>query len=406
MRSSTSSSVWPISPSFPLIRTLKASALLLAMAVIGASTASPLGAQKRPMTILDLIAIPSVSSPHLSPDGSRLVYVKSEADWEENLTISHLFMVNADGSGTTQLTYGKEGQSNPSWSPDGQWIAFTARRGEEEATQIHLLPSGGGEARPLTNHETSVSSLSWSPDGTSLYFTASDPKTEEEKEKEKLRDDVYAFDENFEQVHLWKVDVETGEETPITSGDYSVGQYSVSRDGGRIAHMRAKSPLFADAQWAEVWLMDANGSASLQLTTDTVPQGSPQLSPDGRWVLFTADSNEEFDFYYNDKIFLISATGGEARVLLPDFSGAIDQATWSADGRSIVFRANIGLREELYKVDVESRALTRLTEGDHAVGSAGYDPANGLAAFTVQTATNPGDIWTMDVDGSGADLNG
>ena len=77
--------------------------------------ASPLHAQKRPMTILDLMAVPSVGDPQISPDGTRLLYVKSEADWGENETVSHIFRVNSDGSGTIQLTYGKEGQSSPRW---------------------------------------------------------------------------------------------------------------------------------------------------------------------------------------------------------------------------------------------------------------------------------------------------
>ena len=358
-------------------------------------------AQKRPMTILDLIAVPSVSDPQLSPDGGHLVYVRSDADWEENRTVSHLFLVGADGSGTVQLTFGEEGESSPLWSPDGETVAFLARRGEGEGTQIYLLPMAGGEARPLTSHETSVRSISWSPDGRFLFFLAEDPRTDEEKRKEEVGDDVYAFDETYRQVHLWKIDVETGQETRITDGDFSVGQYRLSRDGGQVAHTRAPSPLYGDVQWGEVWLMGAEGDGPRQLTSDTVPQQGPELSPDGGWVLFRADANEDFDFYYNDKIFLVPATGGEARVLLPDFPGAIDDATWTADGRSIVFAANTGIREELFRVEVESGALTQLTEGDHAVGGGSYVPANGMMAFTVETSTNPGDVWTMDVDGGG-----
>jgi len=77
---------------------------------------SPVDAQKRPMTIVDLIQVPGVGDAQVSPDGTQLLYVKSEADWEANRTVSHIFRVNADGSGTVQLTYGEEGQSSPRWS--------------------------------------------------------------------------------------------------------------------------------------------------------------------------------------------------------------------------------------------------------------------------------------------------
>jgi dipeptidyl aminopeptidase/acylaminoacyl peptidase len=351
------------------------------------------------MTIMDLIGVPGVGDPQISPDGNQLLYVKSEADWGQDRTVAHIFRVNADGSGTIQLTYGKEGQSSPRWSPDGRQVAFTANRDDAEGTQIYLLSAGGGEARRVTSHATSVSSISWSPDGHFLYFLASDPLSPEEKKKQELKDDVYAFDENFQQTHLWKVEVADGGETRITEGDYTVGQYDLSRDGTLVAHMRAPSPLYGDAQAAEVWVMGADGTGGVQLTRDTVPQSSPQLSPDNRWVLFTADSNEDFDFYYNDKIFLVPAGGGEARVLLPELPYEVTGATWSGDGRAIFFTANTGVRHELFRVGVDSREVTQLTRGDHALGSWTYHPGNGMLAFTVDQRTNAGDIWVLATGG-------
>ncbi|MGM0670190.1 MAG: S9 family peptidase, partial [Gemmatimonadota bacterium] len=379
-------------------RALFLGAVLLTMAALSAVPAS---AQKRPMTILDLIDVPSVGDPQLSPDGSRVVYVRSEADWEENGTIGHLYLVNADGSGTTQLTFGQEGQSSPRWAPGGEHIAFLARRGDQEATQIHLLPTAGGEARPLTDHETAVGSIQWSPDGTFIYFLAEEPLTEEEKRKKELGDDVYAFDENYQQSHMWKVELETGEESRVTEGDFSVWDYALSRDGSMVALTRAPSPLLNDIQKVEVWVMEADGSDWAQLTNDTVPQYGPQLSPDNGTVLFTADSNQDFDFYYNDKIFLVPASGGDSDVLLPDFPGEITGATWGADGESIYFGANTGVRHDLFRAEVASRGITRLTEGDHAVGGISYHPQNGHAVFTVQHRTNAGDVWLMDADGGG-----
>ncbi len=375
-----------------LVRTLAALALL----------ASPAQAQKRPMTIVDLIGVPSVGDPRVSSDGSQLLFVRSEADWEENKTIGHIYRVNSDGSGMVQLTFGDEGQSSPRWSPDGAHIAFLASRDEEAGSQIHLLPTAGGEGRPLTSHETSVGSIQWSPDGRFIYFTATDPLTEEEERKKELGDDVYAFDENYKQEHLWKVEVATGEESRVTRGDFSVWDYTLSRDGTRVAMTRAPSPLLNDIQKVEVWVVGADGMGFRRLTNDTVPQYGPQLSPDNRTVLYTADSNGEFDFYYNDKIFLVPASGGDSEVLLPEFSGEITGATWRADGDAILFTANTGVRHEIYSADVDSRRITRLTEGDHTVGGPHYAPANGMAAFTVQHRTNNGDIWLMDVEDGGA----
>ena len=86
-----------------------------------------------------------------------------------------------------QLTNSTEGESEPRWSPDGAFIAFLSKRGDDEETQIYLLPTSGGEALALTEHASEVSDISWAPDGSSLYFLAGDAKTKEEKKKGSTR---------------------------------------------------------------------------------------------------------------------------------------------------------------------------------------------------------------------------
>ncbi|KPK74753.1 MAG: hypothetical protein AMS25_19175, partial [Gemmatimonas sp. SM23_52] len=208
------------------------------------------------MTIVDLINIPSLYDPRLSPEGSQLLYVLSEADWEKNRTVSHIWRVDVDGANTLQLTHGEDGEGSPRWSPDGELIAFLAERGEDEGSQIYLLKVAGGEAYPLTEHATGVSEISWSPDGAWIYFCATDEKSEEQKAREKKKNDVYALDEDYRQTHLWRVSVESGEEERVTEGEYSVLSYELSRDGDMVVYRRGPSPLFDDSDESELWVMD------------------------------------------------------------------------------------------------------------------------------------------------------
>ena len=143
----------------------------------------------RPMTLVDILNMPQISDPQLSPDGRRILFVESKADWKLNRRVGDIWRINADGSELTQMTTG--GASSPHWSPDGKSIAFIARRGAEDGvSQVFLISTSGGEARPLTMHATAVSNFSWSPDGSIIYFLASNPKSEEEKAREKSKDDV------------------------------------------------------------------------------------------------------------------------------------------------------------------------------------------------------------------------
>ena len=81
---------------------------------------------------------------------------------------------------------------------------------------------------------------------------------------------------------------------------------------------RMPSPLLEFSDRTEVWVMDANGSNAKQLTNNKVPEGNASLSPDGSTVLFTSGANEQGDIYYNDKLFLVPAAGGPAKILLPE----------------------------------------------------------------------------------------
>ena len=179
-----------------------AAAVLMLGATAGVRTQSP-----RPMSIVDLLNVPRLSDPQLSPGGKDVVYTRADADWKVGRRVSHIWRSPIDGGQPVQLTSGADGESGPRWSPDGRTIAFTAKRGDDEFAQIYLLPLDGGEARQLTKHASGVSELTWSPDGTALYFKAAEPKTADEKAREKARDDVYEYDENYKQTHIWKVDV-------------------------------------------------------------------------------------------------------------------------------------------------------------------------------------------------------
>ena len=355
---------------------------------------------QRAMTIVDLLNLPSLSDPRLSPDGQQILYVQSEADWKNDRRVTHIWRVNRDGSGTVQMTRGERGESSPRWSPDGRTIALVTRRDTDEANQIYLLSNAGGEARRLTKHETGVRSLTWSPDGALIYFVAAEPKTEDQKAKDKVKDDVYSFDENYQQDHLWKVTVASGAEERITSGDFSVSGYTLSRDGTRIAHHRTPNPLFGYADRGEVWVMNADGSAAVQLTKNSVSEGGAELSPDNSRVLFTAGANDKFETYYNANIFVIPAAGGPARDLTPAMGHEIESAEWSKDGRTIYFVANMGVHSELFEMPADGGTPKQLTDGRHALRGWTYDATLGRHVFGLDEPTNAGDIYTMAAGGA------
>ncbi len=384
------------------IRLRRLPVLVVAALVFASSLA--LAQEKRALTFLDTVELPTIQDPQLSPDGKQILFVMDKPDWKANRRIGHIYRIGTDGANQTQLTFGERGESNPRWSPGGKTIAFTARRDADTHNQIYLLSVDGGEARRLTNHSvapsTQIGNLTWSPDSLTIYFTASDAKSADEREKDRLQDDVYAFEENnFKQRHLWTTDLEGQTKRITEAADWSVGAYELSGDGRRIAMTRTPSPLLEFMARTELWVMDATGGNALQLTKNTVAESGAALSPDGSTVLFTADANEQFETYYNDKLFLIPAAGGTARVLLPDFAYQVENASWSKDGKSIYFTANMGIHNEVFRVDVASKQVTPITKGEHNLQGWAFSGDAGLHVFTRNTPQRPSEIYTLAAGG-------
>ncbi len=354
----------------------------------------------RPMTLVDVLNVPQITDPQLAPDGREILFVKAEANWKADKRIRHIWKINSDGSGLVEMTNGMDGEGNPRWSPDGKTVAFLAKRGDAEGNQIFLISPAGGEARALTHHATAVSDITWAPDGASLYFRAPDPKSDQQTAREKLKDDVFLFDENYQQQHLWNVTVDGKSERRITAGDYSVIAYRLSQDGTRIAYHRAPTPLLEDGDQSEVWVMESNGQDARQITHNQVPESDASLSPDNSLVLFLSQANSKFEPYYNAKLFIAPSQGGETRVVMPDLPYEVERAAWSKDGKAIFFLANMGVHSELFEVASTGGKPRQLTSGKHAINAWTFAGKAGEHVFTASEMSSPGEVWLADESGS------
>ena len=357
-------------------------------------TAGSLSAQRRAMTIVDLIDVPGVGDPRISPDGSEVLYVRTDTDWEANGTASHIWRVALDGTGAVQMTNGEGGESNPRWSPDGSRIAFVANRHDTEHSQVFVMPTTGGEASAVSEHPMPVSSISWSGDGEWIYFLAVDEKSDAEKAREAVNDNVFRYEEDKRPTGLWRVPSAGGAAERVTEAGLMVRGYSLSRDGAMLLVQLAPTALFDDLLNSELWVMGPDGSGGRQITDNRVGEVSAALSPDNGHALFIANTNDELsDFYFNQRLFVVPTDGGAPVSVLPGGRFDVNAAMWSRDGRTIFFRANTGVRQQLYSVPADASDAGRaeaVTAGDHTVGPGTTIPVRARTSTPSATRRMPG----------------
>jgi dipeptidyl aminopeptidase/acylaminoacyl peptidase len=140
-------------------------------------------AEKRLITPEDLWKVKRVGPPTISPDGKWCAVEVTTWNIEANDSASQIWLLSTDGKTQKQLTHfgepaalaagsGGGKNSNPKWSPDGKWIAFTSKRGGDDVPQIYVIAAEGGEARRVSNMPFAPSALKWSGDSSTVYCIA------------------------------------------------------------------------------------------------------------------------------------------------------------------------------------------------------------------------------------------
>jgi acylaminoacyl-peptidase len=355
------------------------------------------------------------TDPQISPSGDRIVYARTFMDKMEDRRASRLWVVNADGSGHRPITNPETNASQPRWSPSGDRVAYVAST--DDGAEIYVRWMDTGQTARLTQLAQSPSGLSWAPDGERMAFTKfvpadtkpfaempSPPREADWAERPDVitqtyyRSDGGGYEEKG-HTQIFTLPASGGTPRQITNGPYDHGGTPTWSPDGETLLLSANrhNDRRLDPLNTEVHAVDVASGTVTALTNRQGPDGDVALSPDGSTIAYTGFDDRE-QGYQVRKLYVMNRDGTNARLLTEGFGHDVQDPTFSANGRRIVFQY----------VDEGSAKIGSITLGgeqqviaDHVGGTSIGRPytsgsfslaANGRVAYTHATTQRPADV--------------
>lgn len=267
-----------------------------------------------------------------APDGRQFAFVRGYPDDGK----SAIVVANADGTGSRQLAVRTRplqfSLQGVSWSKDGRRIAATGVQDENVGEQVIIVDVASGQESVLHAPEwRTVSRVAWMPDGGGLLVNAQESAGESSNQ-------------------IFYVSYPSGAARRLTNDLTSYSGLSVGPDGTEFVAIR-------NERRAAIWTMSIGESASAsQITTDAAADEGAQgiaWTPDGRIVYTTEASG-------NPDIWIMNADGSR-RVQLTSNPGLDIAPRVTHDGRYIVFASDRDRAVRAWRMALDGSGATRLS---------------------------------------------
>ncbi len=348
------------------------------------------------ITVDDLWKIKRPSGLSLSPDGAQVVVGLTSYDMNENKASSALWQLSTFGGEPRQLTQCGEKDGQAAWSPDGKWIAFVAKRGDgknaDDEPQLYLIAPDGGEAKRITSQSTGVSGIKWFSDSKRLAFISwvwPDLKTEkaqairyQERKNDKVKAHVvehtvyrhwdhWLSDGRVPHVHVIDIGAEKGKCRDLFAGthyeltqfDTDHNDYDLSPDGKWIAFGFNPNDDKRDDQARQLIEMDVKtGKVQVLAKAARYNHHHPRYAPDGKTIaVLLNDYARSVDD--DSKLALIDRKTNKL-----SFVGAWDRLVgfplkWSADSQAIYFTADEYSRVSVWRWRLGEKSPVVVAQG-------------------------------------------
>ncbi|MFM7348706.1 MAG: S9 family peptidase [Erythrobacter sp.] len=392
---------------------------------------TPTAGPETRFTAHDLFALSMASDPQISPDGTRIAYVRVSNDIMTDRARRAIWLVDTRTGEQLPLA-GSSGEGDAfalRWSPDGTRLAYVATAAG--GAQLWVKWVKGGEAVRLTGLPNSPSGITWSPDGTQIAYSmlvegeglklgkAPEGKPEGAKWAEPLEvydllayraDGAGYLKPGFEKLFI--IPATGGAPRQLTFGEYhDGGTLSFSKDGKTLYFGANRKPDWQnDPVDGEIHALDIASGQVRALTSRNGPDHSPAVSPDGALIAFLG-FDDAGRAYEDDDLYVMARDGSALRNLTEKWGFSPTGLAWDADGKGIYAQYDIGGETRVARIGLDG-TVRDVVQG---LSGGGFDrpytggsfsvAANDAIAFTGGAPTYPAELMLTASGGKARTLS-
>ena len=406
----------------------------------------PAAAQKPPLTLDEFFNSVDITAVELSPDGTSVVIGAQRPDWNQQIFRKDLWLYRDNGRGggsLLQLTQSGH-DSDPRWSPDERWIAFTSDRevsseNEEQnspgkgtekkhVTQIYLISPAGGEAFPVTSGAESVHAFAWSPDSRTIYFATRTPWPQEREEayKKEWKDVIqYREEERGDTVYALPLDAalaahaaagarpaadeekkqKQAPATPaarvLTTSSYRVSELAPSPDGHTLAFSTGSiSERVEGVTPYDIYSVDVGNSTpqtARQLTHNNAIEEHLRWAPDGKQLFFRVDMGSVAGKYEDlqSRVYSLAMPGGQTTRWAANFGGPLSRYEITSAGE-LLAPARLGTQVQVYAQAAADRKFQKLAGWPGTYDNLALASHSPRVAFVYSSLQRPTEVYLAE----------
>jgi dipeptidyl aminopeptidase/acylaminoacyl peptidase len=359
-----------------------------------------------------------IGSTSVSPDAKTVLFTVTRYSMDANRGVTNIYTVPVEGGEPKELTTHATNDFSPQWRPDGNRIGFLSTRGG--ATQLWEMNVDGTNPVQVTDIEGGISSFAYAPTGDRMMYTKN---VQIEKTPKDLHPDMpkvnVRITDNMMYRHwnYWR----DGSFRHIFVADYSNGKVGSGKDIMEGEPWDSPmSPYFSDDEiaWSPCGKIIAYTSkkfhgkdlavttnSDIYLynvedgTTENITEGMmgydkyPVFSPDGKMIAW---QSMETPGYESDKarLYVLNLETGERTYMTNGFDQNANSITWSGCGNNLIFISEINATQQIYKINLESKEITKVTDGWH--NYSWFAPAKGTLVAQKMSMSMATELFTIN----------